>query len=105
MSGTVEYLPTETAARLLGVSPGTLRSWRQRSLGPAYVRLPGGNARRGKYWEEKAGGTIVYPIDKLREFAEARLVETGRMPRPIPGRLPGGTNKPKAANKQRGENT
>jgi hypothetical protein len=45
------------------------------------VRLPGGN--------------IVYPLDDLRSFIAKLTVQEGRLPRPHPGRMPGGKNRPK----------
>jgi hypothetical protein len=106
-------LPTTLAARMLGLTPETLRSWRRRGIGPTYVRFPGGNVRsrggarieflggsmrigRGdEHWcATKPHGTILYPEEKLEAFVEARLVPRGRpfLPRPFPGRLPGGRN-------------
>jgi hypothetical protein len=74
-------LPTKTAALCLGVSAETLRGWRQRHLGPTYVRLP--------------GGTICYPLEDLKSFIAKVTVQEGKLPRPHPGRMPGGRNKPK----------
>jgi hypothetical protein len=91
-------LPAQIAARCLGVTPQTLRGWRRRGIGPAYTCLPGGNVRRGRaaqYWDGKAYGTIMYPLDGLREFIARLSVQAGRLPRPTPGRLPGGENTPK----------
>ena len=89
-----QLLPTSAAAMYLGVSPETLRSWRRRGIGPAFVRLPGGHLPyRGLYWAEKSRGTICYPLDGLREFWERLEVQAGRLPRPIPGRLPKGRRK------------
>ncbi len=110
--------PTLTAAKMLGLTPGTLRSWRRRGIGPSYVMQPGGDVRsRGGtriglpgglsyrfhgdlHWSDtKPNGTIYYPEDKLRAFVEANLVPRGSrlLPRPFPGRLPGGRNGTAAA--------
>ncbi len=93
-----KLFPTDVAAIYLGVTPETLRSWRRRGIGPAYVRFPGGHVRRGigeRYWQQKAHGHISYPLDGLEAFVERLTVQAGRLPRPFPGRLPGGKNQPK----------
>ncbi len=88
-------LPTVTAAMALGLTAETLRSWRRRGLGPAYVRYPGAYRSRSshEYWEEKAHGSVFYPEEELKAFIAERRVEGGRLPRPFPGRLPGGINR------------
>jgi hypothetical protein len=86
---TRNLLPTVTAARALGLTAETLRSWRRRGVGPAYVMYPG--AYRNDYhyhWAEKAYGTILYPEEMLKEFVARNVVKGGRLPRPFPGRLP-----------------
>lgn len=91
-----QYVPTSTAARYLGVTPETLRSWRRRGIGPAFTRLPGGHLRDGEhYWHEKQNGTIVYSWESLQSFAQRLAVQHARMPRPFPGRLPGRRSAPK----------
>ena len=87
-------LPAITAAAYLGVTAECLRSWRRRGVGPSYVRLPGGQVRHGA-WAAKVNGTICYPVDGLERFWKAREVQAGRLPRPFPGRLPGGRYAPK----------
>ena len=99
---TRQLYPTDLAALYLGTSAETLRSWRRRGVGPAYVRFPGGHVRRGDcYWEQKANGTICYSLDALEAFWKAREVQAGRLPRPFPGRLPGGKNAAKPTVKAR----
>jgi hypothetical protein len=109
----MQFHHTAGAAMMLGLTPETLRSWRRRGIGPTYMRFPGGNVRsrggkrieflgrsmrigRGdEHWcATKPHGTILYPEEKLKAFVEARLVPRGRpfLPRPFPGRLPGGRN-------------
>jgi hypothetical protein len=91
-------LPAKTAAMCLGVTAETLRGWRRRGIGPAYVALPGGPVGRGRtrlYVNGCACGTVVYPLDGLKAFIDKQTVQEGRLPRPHPGRLPGGRNKPK----------
>ena len=93
-------LPAITAAAYLGVTAECLRSWRRRGVGPSYVRLPGGQVRHGA-WAAKVNGTICYPVDGLEAFWKAREVQAGRLPRPFPGRLPGGKNAAKPTVKAR----
>ena len=88
---TQQLFPTALAALYLGISAGTLRSWRRRGVGPAYCRFPGGHVRRGT-WEQKRNGTIMYPLVGLEAFWKAREVQAGRLPRPFPGRMPGSKN-------------
>ena len=84
-----QFLPTALAAIYLGVSPECMRSWRRRGIGPVYFRLPGGHIGRARrYWGEKANGRILYRIEDLKDFIEARAVQAGRLPRPFAGRLP-----------------
>ena len=41
-----KYLTTAQAAEYLGVSTRTMRRWRNRNIGPAYVRYPLGGLER-----------------------------------------------------------
>jgi len=113
--GIMYLYPTANAAEALGVTPETLRSWRRRSMGPPYIKQPGGYIRSrsgltiespdgrlsvrigGKlHWcDSKPNGSIYYPEDKLLAFVDARTVPRGArfLPRPFPGRLPGGGNR------------
>lgn len=52
----------EDAARILCVSVSTLNRWRANGEGPDYVRL---------------GGRVLYPVDSLRSFCDARVVHMG----------------------------
>jgi hypothetical protein len=45
-----------------------------------------------RHWAEKAHGTVKYSRNALEAYAAGRLVPRGRLPRPLPGRLPGGKN-------------
>ncbi len=95
---------TEDAALLLGVSTGTMKRWRHRSVGPAYARTRAGaylpTSTRSplgfvrvtgyRHWAEKAHGTVKYSRNALEAYAAGRLVPRGRLPRPFGGRLPGG---------------
>lgn len=55
------YLSTAQVADLLGLNPVTLRQWRRRKHGPAYVKLEGGQVR--------------YPWASLRWYLESRTVD------------------------------
>ena len=52
---------TDTAAKMIGVSPKTLRNWRyaRGQQGPRYSR---------------AGGKIVYPVSELEAFLAENMV-------------------------------
>lgn len=63
---------TEHAAQIIGVTPGCLRVWRHRGIGPSY---------------EMRGGFAYYDRREVNRFAQ--------IPRPR-GRKPGGKNRPKA---------
>lgn len=54
----VLHEPT-TVASLLKVTVGTLRQWRHKKIGPAFMRV---------------GKTILYPDDKLREWIAKQMV-------------------------------
>lgn len=51
------YCTAEAAARIIGVTVATLRSWRQRGIGPRWV---------------DCYGTPKYPRAAIREFIEQR---------------------------------
>ena len=53
---------SSTAARMIGVAPGTLNNWRTRGLGPTYVRhgLP--------------GSRILYRVSDLQAWLDANVV-------------------------------
>lgn len=53
-------LTTEEAAAFLAMSPDTLRTWRCRGRGPAYVTISARNIR--------------YRVDDLKAWADALLV-------------------------------
>ncbi|WP_442866909.1 helix-turn-helix transcriptional regulator [Actinomyces sp. B33] len=57
-------LSTEQAGEYLAVSPDTLRTWRCRGRGPAYVAVSARNVR--------------YRVEDLRAWADAHLVGGGR---------------------------
>jgi hypothetical protein len=75
-----QYLTTAHVASFLGVNAALLRLWRQRGLGPAYIRPNG----RGK---------ILYGRAAVEAFLRASMVTASRMPRAMRGRLPGGKNR------------
>ena len=91
-AGVRRCLGTAEAAVYLGVSPEALHRWRKRGIGPAYVRYPMVSTRDHKEWRGKRWGMIAYPIEELDRWIERRRVQAGRLPRPVPGRLPGGKN-------------
>ena len=92
-------LRTAQAALYLGVAPGTLDAWRRRGVGPAYLHFPSVPLRNHRRWESKKHGLIGYPVDGLDEFIRRCEVQAGRLPRPHPGRLPGGKNRRGASGK------
>lgn len=55
-------LDEATAARMLGVKPGTLRNWRFRRIGPAYVKI---------------GRRPMYRPRALDAWLDRRTVKTG----------------------------
>ena len=57
-----------------------LEHWRQRRCGPSFIRV---------------NRSVLYPLDGLDAFLDARLQQFRRLPRPMGGRLPGGKNRPK----------
>lgn len=52
-----DFLPTAAVARLLAVTPATLRRWRQCGRGPRFVRL--GNTQQSR---------VRYPRVEVRRF-------------------------------------
>ncbi|WP_426727049.1 helix-turn-helix transcriptional regulator [Corynebacterium auriscanis] len=48
---------TTDAARMIGVSPGTLRNWRSAGTGPAYIPL--------------SANTVVYKVSDLEAWIDA----------------------------------
>src|SRR5690348_17015433 len=93
-----QLLPTVRAAMKLGLTAETLRSWRRRGIGPPYIKYVGGYRNRcaGRYWKEKAHGTVLYPEVELKAFVEQLTVDGGRLPRPFAGRFLGGSDHPSA---------
>jgi hypothetical protein len=88
--GAYRCIPTGMAAAYLGISTELLCRWRRRGIGPAYFRLPGaGSSQRQP--------AIVYAFSELDDWLEKFAVQAGRMPRPVPGRMPGGRNREKTA--------
>lgn len=53
-------LTPDEAAEYLDVRPNTLKHWRMRNVGPAYIK---------KGWK-----TILYPRKRLEQYAESRIV-------------------------------
>lgn len=62
-----EWLTSAEAAKRLGIRPGTLVVWRQRGIGPAYVRC---------------GGAIRYRESDLEAYLAKQTVPEGRAPKP-----------------------
>lgn len=60
-SAGVRHLTTDELADRLGVVPETVRSWRQRGTGPAYIRL---------------GRAIRYREPEVEAWERSRLVPT-----------------------------
>jgi predicted DNA-binding transcriptional regulator AlpA len=60
---TPEYVTTSEAARMLGISAATIRTWRTRGGGPPARRIGA------------AGRLVRYAVADLRAFAEARPAE------------------------------
>jgi DNA-binding transcriptional MerR regulator len=54
-------LRTREAARIVNLTPRTLREWRRRGVGPTFLRLPGG---------------IRYDRHELAEWLERHRIET-----------------------------
>ncbi len=60
-----QYVDEREAARILGLSRGTLSNWRTLRRGPAYVRV---------------GRAIRYPLAEIVAFAEAGRVSLDAAP-------------------------
>ncbi len=57
----IEPLVTSTkTARVLGITPATLRKWRWRGVGPAFIKL-----------SDDPGGRVMYSPATIREWIEA----------------------------------
>jgi hypothetical protein len=67
------YINEAAAAEYLGNSVHTLRAWRQRGVGPPYIRH--GHGRSGKFGK-KEGRNVRYDIERLDAFMEKFTVET-----------------------------
>ena len=85
-----QFLPTAQAADYIGVSVQTLAGWRRRGAGPAYAALP---STHGRNRAGKRHAIVVYPVEELDQFAHRYMVQESRLPRPFPGRMPGGRNR------------
>jgi len=57
-------ITSETAAELLGISPGTLRNWRSGKLPPGFPQ------------PFDVGGRIWYQLRELLEWIDAQRIET-----------------------------
>lgn len=60
-----EFVKESTAAKLLDVTPQTIRMWRYREAGPPFVRI---------------GRTIRYNVEQIRKWAKERTVYPTRTP-------------------------
>lgn len=56
----MDLLTQEETAKWLGIATETLRTWRQRKQGPAYV---------------KVGGSTRYRMDDVKAYLEANRVD------------------------------
>lgn len=54
------YLNDRELAKLTGLAVQTLRNWRCKGRGPAYV---------------KVGRRVIYPVDDVLRFMEARKID------------------------------
>ena len=59
----MDLLTQEETANWLGIATETLRTWRQRKQGPAYV---------------KVGGSTRYRTDDVKAYLEANRVDPAR---------------------------
>jgi predicted site-specific integrase-resolvase len=66
MMSACEFLTSAQAAARLGIRPGTLTVWRQRGIGPAYVRC---------------GGAIRYRESDVEAYLKKQTVPEGRPPK------------------------
>lgn len=78
------YVPEHEVAAALGVEITTLRNWRSKGCGPAYSR---------------AGGSLVYPLESLKDWLAGNLVTPAPTPTlaDAPARRPGRPRKQVAA--------
>jgi hypothetical protein len=61
---TIPRVSEKAAAKALGAKPQTMRAWRHRGVGPAYLKL---------------AGKIMYRLDDLKKFIEqSRIVPKKR---------------------------
>jgi hypothetical protein len=77
-------LSGRAAAAILGVDIALLRRWRQRRIGPPWVRLT-----------DERCAPIRYREADLIDYIVARVVQTDRMARPLPGPVRGATYRPR----------
>src|SRR4051812_38504135 len=70
------YLSTAHVARYLGISPGVLRVWRSRKVGPPYTKMPG------------QLGAVYYRETDVLAYMQSRYVLTDRMANVRTGPLP-----------------
>jgi len=57
------FVSTSVAARMLGLTPGTLQNWRLYRRGPRYIKLGSGRS-----------GRVLYDTRDLNEFLESSKV-------------------------------
>lgn len=75
----MELLSETPAADYLDASPLTLRDWRKRGRGPAFVKI---------------GRNVRYRREDLDAYIEARRVDPGATPEELPCRHPEPTPRP-----------
>jgi len=64
-----EFIRAAQAAKIIGVSTGTLAAWRFRNMGPTYYKLVKGKS-----------GTIVYTLDDIDAWLDSCRVPTPNIP-------------------------
>jgi hypothetical protein len=80
------FLKTVHVARYLGVTPSLLRMWRNRRIGPRFVKLPGKH------------GAVFYRETDVLSYLLGRYVVTDRMVKPLPGPIAGKPQRKKRRN-------
>lgn len=58
-----KYYTEREIATILGISPGTVRTWRNRDAGPSYIKTEG------------IKGRVLYPIADFEKWLSNRKIE------------------------------
>jgi hypothetical protein len=72
--GNDPWLNSRKASRYIGTCANTMAQWRERDIGPPYVKLP--------------SGTVSYRLSDLNAFMLKRLHQTTRLPALSSGQIP-----------------